>query len=152
MDICPSGCCYPASLFKLPIWIDIQTLAIKTFSLTDRFSNTLVIRPRQASFISLLSLYSDVNFIDGDGNILIPKSVRPIVDLNTTILGEKKGCKKQYRYGNLHIREYDSHYSAHLDMVSPHVDPLGHLMVDAPGYLAGFLTIANMAKRYLESK
>ena len=112
MDICPSGCCYPASLFKLPIWIDIQTLAIKTFSLTDRFSNTLVIRPREASFISLLSLYSDVNFIDGDGNILIPKSVRPIVDLNTTILGEKKGCKKQYRYGNLHIREYDSHYSA----------------------------------------
>ena len=102
-------------------------------------------------FISLLSPYSDVDFIDEDGNILIPKSVRPIMDLGITILGEKKGCKKQYRSGNLHIREYESHYSAHVDKVDPHVDPLGHLMVDAPNYLAGFLLIASMAKRYLDS-
>jgi len=106
---------------------------------------------KKASFISLLSLCSSVDFIDGDGNILIPKSVRPIMDLGITMLGEKKGCKKQYRYGNLHIREYESHYSAHLDKVDPRVDPLGHLMVDAPNYLAGLLSIASMTKRYLES-
>ena len=119
----------------------------------DWFSGTLVVlsMPKEASFISLLSRYSNVDFIDGDGNILIPKSVRPIMDLGITMLGEKKGCKKQYRYGNLHIREYDSHYSAHLDKVDPRVDPLGHLMVDAPNYLTGLLSIANMAKRYLES-
>ena len=105
---------------------------------------------REASFISLLSLYSVVEFVDGDGNILIPKSVRPIMDLGITMLGEKKGCKKQYRYGNLHIREYESHYSAHIDKVDPRIDPLGHLMIDAPNYLAGLLSIASMAKRYLE--
>lgn len=119
----------------------------------DWFSGTLFILSmlKEASFISLLSRYSNVDFIDGDGNILIPKSVRPIMDLGITMLGEKKGCKKQYRYGNLHIREYESHYSAHLDKVDPRVDPLGHLMVDAPNYLTGLLSIANMAKRYLES-
>ena len=119
----------------------------------DWFSDTLVVLSmlKEASFISLLSLYSDVDFVDGDGNILIPKSVRPIMDLGITMLGEKKGCKKQYRYGNLHIREYESHYSAHLDKVDPRVDPLGHLMVDAPNYLTGLLSIANMARRYLES-
>lgn len=109
-------------------------------------------RMKEASFISLLSLYSDVDFVDRDGNILIPKSVRPIMDLGITMLGEKKGCKKQYRYGNLHIREYESHYTAHLDKVDPRVDPLGHLMIDAPNYLAGLLSIASMAKRYLEYK
>jgi hypothetical protein len=117
------------------------------------FSGTLVVLSmlKEASFISLLSRYSNVDFIDGDGNILIPKSVRPIMDLGITMLGEKKGCKKQYRYGNLHIREYESHYSAHLDKVDPRVDPLGHLMVDVPNYLTGLLSIANIAKRYLES-
>ncbi len=119
----------------------------------DWFSGTLFILSmlKEASFISLLSRYSNVDFIDGDGNILIPKSVRPIMDLGITMLGEKKGCKKQYRYGNLHIREYESHYSAHLDKVDPRVDPLGHLMVDVPNYLTGLLSIASMAKRYLES-
>ncbi len=118
----------------------------------DWFSGTLVVLSmrKEASFISLLSRYSNVDFIDGDGNILIPKSVRPIMDLGITMLGEKKGCKKQYRYGNLHIREYESHYSAHLDKVDPRVDPLGHLMVDVPNYLIGLLSIASMAKRYLE--
>lgn len=96
-------------------------------------------------------LYSDVNFLDGDGNILIPKSVRPIMDHGITLLGDKKGCQKQYRYGNLHIREYESHYSVHLDKVDPRVDPLGHLMADAPNYLVGLLSMASMAKRYLES-
>jgi hypothetical protein len=77
-----------------------------------------------------------VEFIDGDGNIIIPKAVRPIIDLKETTLGSKKGAKRQYRYGNLHIRDYDNHYSVHVDRVNPVSDPLGHLLVDAPEYLA----------------
>jgi hypothetical protein len=77
-----------------------------------------------------------VKFIDGDGNIIIPKAVRPIIDLKDTPLGDKKGAKRQYRYGDLHIRDYDSHYSVHMDRVDPVSNPLGHLLVDAPEYLA----------------
>ena len=78
-----------------------------------------------------------MEFIDGDGNIIMPKSVRPIIDLSETAIGSKKGAKKQYRYGNLHIREYDDHYAVHMDRVDPLQNPLGHLLVDAPEYLAG---------------
>lgn len=77
-----------------------------------------------------------MEFIDGDGNIIIPKAVRPIIDLKETPLGSKKGAKSQYRYGHLHIRDYDSHYSVHIDRVNPVTNPLGHLLVDAPEYLA----------------
>jgi hypothetical protein len=77
-----------------------------------------------------------VKFIDGDGNIIIPKAVRPIIDLKETPFANKKGAKRQYRYGTLHIRDYDSHYSVHMDRVDPVSNPLGHLLVDAPEYLA----------------
>ena len=76
-----------------------------------------------------------MKYIDGDGNILIPKSVRPIIDFTETNLGSKKGAKKQYRYENLHIREYESYYSVHMDKVDPRIDPFGHLLNDAPEYL-----------------
>lgn len=78
-----------------------------------------------------------MEFIDGDGNIIVPKAIRPIIDLKETPLGSKKGANKQYRYGVLHIREYDTHYSVHTDMLDPSSNPLGHLLVDAPEYLAG---------------
>jgi len=78
-----------------------------------------------------------VEFIDGDGNIIVPKAVRPIIDLKETTLGSKKGAMRQYRYGVLHIREYDTHYSVHTDTVDPSSNPLGHLLVDAPEYLSG---------------
>jgi hypothetical protein len=78
-----------------------------------------------------------VEFVDGDGNIIVPKSVRPIIGLKETAIGNKKGAKKQYRYGNLHIREYDNHYALHMDRVDPLQNPLGHLLVDAPEYVAG---------------
>ncbi len=78
-----------------------------------------------------------MEFIDGDGNIIVPKAVRPIIDLEETALGSKKGAKRQYRYGNLHIRDYDTHYTVHMDRVNPLTNPLGHLLVDAPEYLAG---------------
>ncbi|HEV3433551.1 MAG TPA: hypothetical protein VG098_06140, partial [Nitrososphaera sp.] len=78
-----------------------------------------------------------MEFLDNDGNIIVPKAVRPIIDLKETPLGSKKGAKRQYRYGALHIREYDTHYSVHTDTVDPSLNPLGHLLVDAPEYLAG---------------
>jgi hypothetical protein len=78
-----------------------------------------------------------VEFIDGDGDIIVPKAVRPIIDLKETPLGSKKGANKQYRCGNLHIRDYDTHYTVHMDRVDPSSNPLGHLLVDAPEYLAG---------------
>ena len=78
-----------------------------------------------------------MEFIDGDGNIIVPKAVRPIIDLKETPLGDKKGANKQYRCGSFHIRDYDTHYSVHMDTVDPLSNPLGYLLVDAPEYLAG---------------
>lgn len=77
-----------------------------------------------------------MKFIDDDGNIIIPKAVRPIIDLQETPFGSKKGARSQYRYGDLHIRDYGSHYSVHIDRVDPMSNPLGHLLLDAPEYLA----------------
>jgi hypothetical protein len=80
-----------------------------------------------------------MDFFDGSGNILIPKSVRPIIDCEETILGNKEGAKKQYRIGNLHVREYDEFYSLHVDKVDPRENPLGHLIKDAPDVLIGLI-------------
>ena len=73
-----------------------------------------------------------MNFIDGDRNILVPKSVRPIIEYDKTILGSRNNAKKQYRYRNLHIREYNDYYSLHMDRADPRQDPIGHLIKDAP--------------------
>jgi hypothetical protein len=83
-----------------------------------------------------------VNYIDGDGSIIVPKSVRPIIDYEQTLLGSKKGAKKQFRYGQLHIREYKDYYIVHTDKVDPRKDPVGHLLIDAPEFLAA--TIAGL--------
>lgn len=78
-----------------------------------------------------------MEFIDGDGNIVVPRAVRPIMDINQTVLGSKKGAKRQYRQGNLHIRDYDTHYTVHMDRFDPRSSPLNHLLIDAPEYLVG---------------
>lgn len=88
-----------------------------------------------------------VEFIDGDGNIVVPKAVRPIVDLKETALGSKKGAKRQYRYGKLHIRDYDTYYTVHMDKVNPLTNPLGHLLIDAPEYLAGAAAAVIVGRR-----
>jgi hypothetical protein len=75
--------------------------------------------------------------MDGDGNIIMPRAVRPIIDLKDAPLGSKKGANKQNRYGNLYIRDYETHYSVHMDTVDPLSNPLGHLLVDKPESLAG---------------
>ena len=76
-----------------------------------------------------------MEFIDEDGNILVPKMIRPIVEYDETSLGASKGAVRQYRYRSLHVREYHDHYSVHSDRIDPRIDPIGHLLVDAPEYL-----------------
>ncbi len=81
-----------------------------------------------------------MHYIDGEGSIIVPKSVRPIIDYIETPLGNKKGAKRQFRYGNLHIREYDDYYTVHRDSIDPGRDALGHLLADAPDHLAGTIS------------
>jgi hypothetical protein len=71
--------------------------------------------------------------------IEIPKELRPFMleKAKETSLGHKNGATKQYRYGNLHIREYDDKFLVHMDKVDPLKNPLGHLLVDAPEVLIG---------------
>jgi hypothetical protein len=88
-----------------------------------------------------------VDFVDGDGSIIVPKAVRPIIEFRESLFGGKKGARSQYRYGSLHIREYDSHYTVHVDRVDPLKNPLGHLVIDAPEYLAGAAAAALVGKQ-----
>ncbi|MDE1726008.1 MAG: hypothetical protein KGH89_01925 [Thaumarchaeota archaeon] len=71
--------------------------------------------------------------------IEVPKEVRPFMldDAEETNLGQKNGATRQFRYGNLHIREYEDKYLVHVDKVDPRIDPLGHLIRDAPEFLIG---------------
>ncbi|MEM0029429.1 MAG: hypothetical protein QW572_00210 [Candidatus Nitrosocaldus sp.] len=64
----------------------------------------------------------------------VPKDARPIMldGAEETLLGDPMGAKKQYRYGNLHIREYEDRYVVHVDRVDPRRDPLMHVLLDAP--------------------
>ena len=74
--------------------------------------------------------------------IEVLKEIRPFMleEAEETKLGQKNGAKKQYRYGNLHIREYDDKYLVHMDKVDPRKDPVGHLIFDAPEVLVGLAT------------
>jgi hypothetical protein len=71
--------------------------------------------------------------------IEVPKDVRPIMldGAEETILGDPDGAIRQYRYGNLHIREYKDKYIVHSDTFDPRKDPLLHLIFDAPEVLIG---------------
>jgi hypothetical protein len=71
--------------------------------------------------------------------IEIPKEIRPFMleQAQETKLGHKNGANKQFRYKNLHIREYNDKYLVHMDKANPHNDPLGHLVYDAQEILVG---------------
>jgi hypothetical protein len=88
-----------------------------------------------------------VNYIDGEGSIIVPKSIRPIISYEETFLGNKKGAKKQFRFGKLHIREYKDYFIVHMDKVDPRKDPVGHLLIDAPEYLAATMAGLKAAKQ-----
>jgi len=81
--------------------------------------------------------------------IEVPKEIRPFMleHAEETKLGQKNGANKQYRYGNLHIREYDDKYLIHMDKVDPRKDPIGHLIFDAPEVLIGLATAAIGGKK-----
>ncbi len=71
--------------------------------------------------------------------IEVPKELREFMleEAEETFLGQKNGAQKQYRYGNLHIREYDDKFLVHTDKIDPRINPLGHLVHDAPEILIG---------------
>lgn len=71
--------------------------------------------------------------------IEVPKELREFMleGAKETFLGQKNGAKKQYRYGNLHIREYDEKFLLHTDKIDPRKDPIGHLVYDSPEVLVG---------------
>ena len=71
--------------------------------------------------------------------IEVPKELREFMleEAEETILGQKNGAEKQYRYGNLHIREYHDKFLVHNDRIDPRKDPIGHLVYDAPEVLVG---------------
>lgn len=71
--------------------------------------------------------------------IEVPKELREFMleEAEETFLGQKNGAEKQYRYGNLHIREYDDKFLVHNDKIDPRKDPIGHLVYDAPEVLIG---------------
>ena len=76
--------------------------------------------------------------------IEVPKELREFMPdkAELTKLGQKNGANKQYRFGNLHIREYDDRFLVHTDKVDPRRDPLGHLIHDAPEVLVGLACAA----------
>lgn len=76
--------------------------------------------------------------------IEVPKELREFMPekAELTSLGQKNGANKQYRFGNLHIREYDDKFLVHTDRVDPRKDPLGHLIHDAPEVLVGLACAA----------
>ena len=76
--------------------------------------------------------------------IEVPIEVREFMleDAEETSLGQKNGANKQFRYGNLHIREYDDKYLVHMDKIDPRKDPIGHLVSDAPEVLVGLASAA----------
>ena len=80
----------------------------------------------------------DLAIMPGD-EIVVPKELREFMldGAEETFLGKKNGANKQYRYGNLHIREYDDKFLIHTDKIDPRKDPLGHLVFDAPEVLVG---------------
>ncbi|HIE46783.1 MAG TPA: hypothetical protein EYP96_03345 [Nitrosopumilus sp.] len=69
--------------------------------------------------------------------IQVPKELREFMldEAEETFLGQKNGAYKQYRYGNLHIREYDDKFLLHTDRIDPRKNPVGHLVYDAPEIL-----------------
>jgi len=89
--------------------------------------------------------------------IEVPKQLRQFMleGARETRLGDKKGAKKQYRYGNLHIREYDNKYTVHTDKYDPRSDPIRHLVWDAPEVLiglAGAIIVGSKVGSYLYNK
>lgn len=67
--------------------------------------------------------------------------VGPIPTAFKKHIGEPDGQNADYRYtlkdgSGIHLKVYSDHYKMHWDKRDPSVDPLGHLSIDAPHWLA----------------
>ena len=93
-----------------------------------------------------------------ENEIEVPKELREFMleAAEETFLGQKNGAYKQYRYGNLHIREYDDKFLVHIDKIDPRENPIGHLVHDAPEVLIGLACAvfsgSQVAKKILNKK
>ncbi len=91
-------------------------------------------------------------------DIEVPKELREFMlkGAEETILGQSNGAKRQFRYGNLHIREYDNKFLVHTDKIDPRKDPIGHLAYDAPEVMVGLacsiLVGSKIMKKFLNDK
>jgi len=92
-------------------------------------------------------------------DITIPKRLvrHPLEDGFTKTFGEYQGQIMDYELTladgrRIHVREFKDYYKAHWDRISPKVDPLEHLRVDAPGWWVLFAGLAGAALSYLMSK
>jgi hypothetical protein len=98
----------------------------------------------------------DLAFMPRD-EIEVPKELREFMleGAKETTLGQKNGAKRQFRYGNLHIREYEDKFLVHTDKIDPRKDPLGHLIYDAPEVLIGLSCLilggSKIAKTFLNN-
>ena len=72
-------------------------------------------------------------------DIVIPKGIREFMPewIRETRLGHRDGSRRQYRHGNLHIREYKDVFVVHTDRFDPRQDPIKHLLHDAPEVIVG---------------
>tara|TARA_B100001105_G_C22369890_1_gene434492 strand:+ start:1222 stop:1605 length:384 start_codon:yes stop_codon:yes gene_type:complete len=90
--------------------------------------------------------------------IEVPKELREFMleGAEETFLGQKNGAQKQYRYGNLHIKEYNKKFLVHTDRIDPRKDPIGHLVHDAPEILIGLACAifggSRITKKFLKKK
>jgi len=78
--------------------------------------------------------------------VLSKRRIRELpVCFEETLLGEPEGAIKQFRgpFGS-HIREYANSWELHKDMIDPRIDPLGHLVNDAP-HILGILALIGLA-------
>ncbi len=82
-------------------------------------------------------------------DLKIPKHLvrHPLDEGFVETLGEPQGQIMDYELTladgrRIHVREFEDHYAVHWDKISPKVDPVEHLRVDAPDWwvlLAGFI-------------
>ncbi|MDA7941171.1 MAG: hypothetical protein MPJ06_00260 [Nitrosopumilus sp.] len=79
----------------------------------------------------------------------VPKEVRETVPpwMKETLLGAPEGSIRQYRDGNMHVREYADRYSVHYDRFDPRSAPIRHLLFDAQEVAAGlaYAAVAGLA-------
>lgn len=76
--------------------------------------------------------------------------------VHVTILGEPQGELRQYRdskkHNSLHIREFKTHYTAHIDKYNPEKDGVSHLIYDAPVWGAIFLVAGIAVFKHFSSR